>query len=60
MVSLRHGTTWYGQALSWLASHRGTLEGQFERTPHVHRLMSSLLGGMDLTAHTTGLDLGWA
>jgi hypothetical protein len=33
------------QALSWLASHRRMLEDQFERTPHVHRLMSSLLGG---------------
>lgn len=40
------------QVLSWLASHRGTLEGQFERTPQVHRLMSSLLGdGLDSPHH---------
>jgi hypothetical protein len=40
------------QALSWLASHRGTLEDQFERTAQVHRLMSSLLGdGPDSPYH---------
>jgi hypothetical protein len=33
------------QALSWLASHRGTLEDQFERTVEIDGLMSSLLAG---------------
>jgi hypothetical protein len=31
------------QALSWLASHRGTLEDQFERTAGIDGLMASLL-----------------
>ena len=31
------------QALSWLASHRGTIQGRFERMSEIHGLMSSLL-----------------
>ena len=40
------------QVLSWLASHRGTLQEQLERTAQVHRLMSSLPGnGPDCPHH---------